>query len=98
MKPVLLVMAAGLGSRYGGFKQQAPIDVYGHSIIDYSIYDAARAGFEQVVCVIAPERATVRVLPCGEKWYGITYMEDLPAVRNAIEKLGQRGEYPEALW
>jgi dTDP-glucose pyrophosphorylase len=299
VKPVLLIMAAGLGSRYGGLKQLAPIDAFSHAIIDYSIYDAVRAGFEQVVCVIAPgmesdfheaigrriahdvdlhyaeqrmdmlpagysvpegrvrpwgtahavlcakekidgpfcainaddfygrsafssmyraleagkanehamcgycientltengtvsrgvcsvqnglltgvvertkikpapggaaytedgenwidlpagtpvsmnmwgfgssmmdaieeyfapfletnipknpllceyylpyvvnrliedNRATVRVLACGEKWYGITYMEDLPAVRNAIERLGQRGEYPEALW
>ena len=39
-KPALLIMAAGLGSRYGGLKQLACIDELGHSIIDYSIYDA----------------------------------------------------------
>ena len=53
-KPALLIMAAGLGSRYGGLKQLAPIDGRGHSIIDFSIYDAVQAGFERVVCIIAP--------------------------------------------
>ncbi len=53
-KPALVIMAAGLGSRYGGLKQLAGIDELGHSIIDYSIYDALKAGFERVVCVIAP--------------------------------------------
>ena len=53
-KPTLVIMAAGLGSRYGGIKQLVCIDEQGHSIIDYSIYDALRAGFERVVCVISP--------------------------------------------
>jgi len=53
-RPALLIMAAGIGSRYGGLKQLAPIDERGHSIIDFSIYDAALAGFDRVVCVIAP--------------------------------------------
>jgi hypothetical protein len=53
-KPALLIMAAGLGSRYGGLKQLAGVDELGHSIIDFSIYDALQAGFERVVCVIAP--------------------------------------------
>jgi len=53
-KPVLVVMAAGLGSRYGGLKQVAPVDDVGHTIIDYSIYDAYRAGFRDVICVIKP--------------------------------------------
>ena len=51
-KPVLVVMAAGMGSRYGGLKQLDPVDDQGHLIIDYSIYDARRAGFETVVFVI----------------------------------------------
>ncbi len=53
-KPVLVILAAGLGSRFGGLKQVAPIDAAGRAIIDYSIYDAARAGFETAVCVINP--------------------------------------------
>jgi hypothetical protein len=52
MKPTLLILAAGLGSRYGGVKQMDKIGPSGESIIDYSIYDAIRAGFGKVVFVI----------------------------------------------
>jgi len=51
-KPTLLVLAAGIGSRYGGLKQIAPVGPHGEIIIDYSIYDAIRAGFGKVVFVI----------------------------------------------
>ena len=54
-KPVLVIMAAGMGSRYGGLKQLDPVGNHGQLIIDYSIYDAKRAGFETVVFVIKPE-------------------------------------------
>ena len=54
-KPVLVVMAAGMGSRYGGLKQLDPVGGHGQVIMDYSIYDARRAGFETVVFVIKPE-------------------------------------------
>ncbi|HWS42464.1 MAG TPA: sugar phosphate nucleotidyltransferase [Pseudoflavonifractor sp.] len=54
-KPVLVVMAAGMGSRYGGLKQLDPVGPHGALIIDYSIYDARRAGFETVVFVIKRE-------------------------------------------
>lgn len=57
-KKTLVIMAAGLGSRFGagaGKKQVTPVDDAGHLIIDYSIYDAIRAGFEKVVFVIKPE-------------------------------------------
>lgn len=52
MKPTLLVMAAGMGSRYGGLKQIDPVGPGGETIIDYSIYDAMRAGFGKLVFVI----------------------------------------------
>lgn len=55
MKPTLIIMAAGMGSRFGGCKQIAPVDNEGQIIIDYSIYDAVKAGFGCVVCVIKPE-------------------------------------------
>ena len=48
-KPVLVIMAAGMGSRYGGLKQIDPVDREGHIIMDFSIYDAKRAGFEKVM-------------------------------------------------
>ncbi|TLX74034.1 nucleotidyltransferase [Labilibacter sediminis] len=52
MKPTLLVLAAGMGSRYGGLKQLDTLGPNGESIIDYSVYDAIQAGFEKVVFVI----------------------------------------------
>ena len=51
-KPTLLVMAAGLGSRYGSLKQMDPFGPSGETIIDYSVYDARRAGFGKVVFVV----------------------------------------------
>ena len=54
-KPVLVIMAAGMGSRYGGLKQIDPIDAQGHIIIDFSIYDAIKAGFEKIVFIIKKE-------------------------------------------
>ena len=54
-KPVLVVMAAGMGSRFGGLKQLEPIDDNGHVILDYSVYDAHRAGFDTVIFVIKEE-------------------------------------------
>lgn len=54
-KPALVIMAAGMGSRYGGLKQIDPIDAQGHMIIDFSVYDAVRAGFEKIIFVIKEE-------------------------------------------
>ena len=51
-KPVLVVMAAGMGSRYGGLKQIDPVGSQGEAILDYAIYDAHEAGFETVVIII----------------------------------------------
>ena len=52
MKPTLLVLAAGMGSRYGGLKQMDPLGPNGETIIDYSIYDAVQAGFGKVVYIV----------------------------------------------
>ena len=54
-KPVLVVMAAGMGSRYGGLKQMDPMDDAGHVILDFSVYDAMLAGFEKVIFIIKKE-------------------------------------------
>ncbi len=54
-RPVLVIMAAGMGSRYGGLKQIDPVDPQGNIIMDYSIYDAALAGFKKVIFVIKKE-------------------------------------------
>ena len=54
-KPALVILAAGMGSRYGGLKQIDPVDAQGNKIIDFSIYDARKAGFEKVVFIIKKE-------------------------------------------
>ena len=52
MKPTLLVLAAGMGSRYGGLKQMDGLGPHGETIIDYSIHDAVEAGFGKVVYIV----------------------------------------------
>ena len=52
MKPTLLVLAAGMGSRYGGLKQMDGLGPNGETIIDYSIHDAVEAGFGKVVYIV----------------------------------------------
>ena len=54
-KPTLVIMAAGMGSRFGGLKQITPVDPQGHKIIDFSMFDAWRAGFRDVVFIIKKE-------------------------------------------
>ena len=84
--PVLVVLAAGMGSRYGGFKQMDPMGGHGQSIIDYSIYDARRAGFETVIFVIKHEmeadfRSAVgdRIARGIQVRYAYQELDDLPA-------------------
>lgn len=84
-KPVLVVLAAGMGSRYGGLKQMDAVGGHGQSIIDYSIYDARRAGFETVVFVIKKEieadfREAVgnRVSRGMDVRYAFQALDDLP--------------------
>lgn len=54
-KPALVIMAAGMGSRYGGLKQIDPVDEEGDILMDFSIYDARRAGFQKVIFIIKKE-------------------------------------------
>ena len=84
-KPVLVIMAAGMGSRYGGLKQLDPVGNHGQLIIDYSIFDARRAGFETVVFVIKPEIETDFKAAIGDRVskvmdvkYAYQLKEDLP--------------------
>lgn len=55
MKPTLIIMAAGMGSRFGGLKQLTPVGPSGQLLIDYSVYDAIKAGFGKIVFVIKHE-------------------------------------------
>lgn len=78
MKPTLVVMAAGMGSRFGGLKQMTPVDPQGDSILHFSLYDAHRAGFGKVVFIIKKairqdfEEKVSRGL---EKYFEIAYVE-----------------------
>ena len=85
-KPVLVVMAAGMGSRYGGLKQIDPVDEYGNIIMDFSVYDAKRAGFEKVVFIIKKENEADFKAAVGKRIEGrmeVSYvfqdLEKLPA-------------------
>jgi NDP-sugar pyrophosphorylase family protein len=84
-KPVLVIMAAGMGSRFGGLKQIEPIDDKGHMIIDFSIYDAIKAGFEKICFIIKKENESVfkekigdRVSPFVEVEYVYQDLNNLP--------------------
>ena len=85
-RPVLAVMAAGMGSRYGGLKQIDPVGSHNQMIIDYSIYDARRAGFETVVFVIKHEIEDTFKAAIGDRLsrvmnvkYAYQELSDLPA-------------------
>ena len=67
----LLVLAAGLGSRYGGLKQLEPIGPSGETLMDYSIFDAKRAGFTRVVFLIRREMQEIFEEQVGAKYSGI---------------------------
>ena len=84
--PALVILAAGVGSRYGGPKQLEPVGPGGATLMDYSIYDARRAGFPRVVLVVHPDlevsfRALVRERYAGRMDVAIALqrLEDLPA-------------------
>ena len=73
----LVIMAAGMGSRFGGLKQIEPIDEYGNFIIDYSIYDAIKAGFTKVVFIIKKENYDIFRETVGsrvEKYIDVEYV------------------------
>lgn len=86
-KPVLAVMAAGMGSRYGGLKQIDPIGSHGEAILDYSLFDARRAGFETVVLIIKHEIEQDFMQTVGKRLeksglevrYAFQRIDDLPA-------------------
>lgn len=85
MKPTLVVLAAGMGSRYGGLKQVDPVGPSGETIMDYSVFDAVRAGFGRVVFVIRQDFEEVFRQTVGAKYagavavdYAFQAMDDLP--------------------
>ncbi|TAG08670.1 MAG: nucleotidyltransferase [Verrucomicrobia bacterium] len=83
--PTLLVLAAGMGSRYGGLKQMDPMGPAGETVLDYSVYDAIRAGFERVVFIIREDFADAFRQGVGARFaqriavdYVFQSLDDLP--------------------
>ena len=86
MKPTLVVLAAGMGSRYGGLKQVDPVGPSGEAILDYSVFDAVRAGFGKVVFIIRKDFEAEFKEKVGAKYEGLIPVDycyqdihDLPA-------------------
>ena len=75
MKPTLVVLAAGMGSRYGGLKQIDPVGPSGEAILDYSVFDAHRAGFGKVVFIIRHDIEQVFREQVGAKYKGLLPVE-----------------------
>lgn len=85
-QPTLLILAAGMGSRYGGLKQMDPMGPHGETVLDYSVYDAIRAGFKRVVFIIREDFAPAFRKGVGARFEGeieVDYvfqkLEDLPS-------------------
>lgn len=94
MKPTLVILAAGMGSRYGGMKQLESVGPAGETIMDYSMYDALRAGFGKAVFVIRPDMEDAFRETIGRRYeahipvaYAFQRLEDLPAgFENPLER------------
>ncbi|MGI6336003.1 MAG: nucleotidyltransferase family protein [Eubacteriales bacterium] len=91
-KPILVVMAAGLGSRYGGLKQIDPVGPHGQLIIDYAVYDAVRAGFTKVVFIIKEENHAVFEETIGARVRGAI---DVEYVFQKIDDIPEGFSIPE---
>ena len=92
MNPALVIMAAGMGSRFGGLKQMTPVDDQGHIIIDFSLFDAWRAGFRDIVFIIKPELEETFREAIGsrmERYFHVSY------VHQTLDKLPEGFSVPE---
>lgn len=91
-EPTLVILAAGMGSRFGGLKQITPVDDFGHAIIDFSLYDAYRAGFRKVAFIIKHEIEDDFKEFIGhrtEKYFDVSY------VYQQLDKLPEGYSVPE---
>lgn len=91
-QPVLVVMAAGMGSRYGGLKQIDPIDKEGHIIMDFSVYDAVKAGFKKVIFIIKKENEADFKAAIGDR---LSKHLDVTYVFQDLKNLPEGYEVPE---
>ena len=91
-QPALVIMAAGMGSRFGGLKQIEPVDEQGHIIMDFSLFDAHRAGFRDLVFIIKPELEQSfreRIGDRMEQYFNVHY------VFQTVDKLPEGVALPE---
>lgn len=91
-EPVLVILAAGMGSRYGGLKQIDPVDEQGHIIIDFSIYDALEAGFEKIVFIIKKANEAAFKESIGDR---ISEKIQVEYVYQELEKIPAGFQVPE---
>lgn len=104
-EPTLVVLAAGMGRRYGGLKQVDPVGPGGETILDYSIFDARRAGFERVVFVIRRDIEALfreRVGSRFERWIDVEYafqeIDDVPFGLTAPSERARPWGTAHAIW
>ena len=91
-QPVLVILAAGMGSRFGGMKQMTPVDAEGHFIIDFSLFDAYRAGFRRVAFIIKEEMEPLFREKLGdrmERYFEVQY------IHQALSRLPEGFGVPE---
>lgn len=105
MKTTLVILAAGMGSRYGGLKQLDSIDEAGHTLLEYSIYDAIEAGFDSIIFVIrkvfeAEFKAKVasRLSPHISIEYAFQSIDDLPEGFDCPEGREKPWGTAQAVW
>ncbi len=91
-QPVLVVMAAGMGSRYGGLKQIDPVDKEGHIIMDFSVYDAVKAGFKKVIFIIKKENEADFRAAIGDR---LSRHMDVAYIFQDLHNLPEGYEVPE---
>ena len=91
-QPVLVIMAAGMGSRYGGLKQIDPIGSQGEIIMDFSVYDAVKAGFKKVVFIIKHENEADFKEAIGNR---LSQIIDVEYVYQQLDKLPESYTVPE---
>ena len=99
MKPTLLVLAAGMGSRYGGLKQMDGLGPHGETIIDYSIHDAVEAGFGKVVYIVRESFKAQMEEAVKQKYAGVKTVDGEPLqfvfVTQELNKIPARFTVPE---
>ncbi len=105
MKPTLLVLAAGMGSRYGGLKQMDPMGPNGETVLDYSVFDAIRAGFGKVVFIIRKDFEDAFKAGVGSRFagkidvdYAFQQLTDLPAGHTPPEGREKPWGTSHAVW